>query len=137
MAAALLQRALPSMQVSSAGLAACVGHPADPWAIQLMQEIGIDISDHRGCQVVPRLWRAADLILVMDLPQQRKIESFYPIGRGKVARLGHFSGIDVPDPYGAGEPMFRHALQLIEVGVHDWTDRLTRLTAKSMAKVVA
>ena len=137
MAAALLQQALPSTQINSAGLAACIGVPADPWAVALMQELTLDISGHRGRQVSMPMLRAADLVLVMDVPQQRQLESHYPAGRGKISRFCHFGGRDVPDPYREGEQAFRLALQLIESGVADWTERLTRLSRKQTVKEVA
>lgn len=137
MAAALLQQALPTAKVVSAGLDACAYHPADSWSVKLMHELGIDITAHRGQQVTMSMLRAADLVLVMDAGQQRKLESFYPAGRGKISRLCHFSGQDVSDPYRRGEREFRAALQLIEAGVSEWTDRLTRLALKQPVREVA
>jgi len=137
MATALLRRAMPQQQIASAGLAACVGEPADRWALKLMRESGIDISAHRGRQVTQEMLGKADLVLVMEAVQQRQIEAFYPAGRGKISRLCHFSGQDVLDPYGRGEWVFRCALQVIESGVKEWTDRLTRLTHKQLVRDVA
>ena len=51
MAAAMLKHQLgeqTDVTVGSAGLGALVGYPADDHAIALMQERGLDISDHRG-----------------------------------------------------------------------------------------
>jgi len=137
MAAARLSRALPSMEIVSAGLAACVNMPADPWALKLMRDSGTDISAHRGRQVTLTMLAKAHLVLVMELAQQRQVESLYPAARGKVWRLGHFGGVEVPDPYGAGEQMFRTSLQLIDGGVKEWGDRLTRLAHQHLAREVA
>jgi protein-tyrosine phosphatase len=111
--------------------------PADPWAVTLMQELKLDISGHRGRQVTMPMLRAADLVLVMDVPQQRQLEAYYPAGRGKISRFCHFGGKDVPDPHREGEQAFRWALQLIESGVSEWAERLTRLSRKSMVREVA
>jgi protein-tyrosine phosphatase len=136
MAAALMQHARPSTRVVSAGLAACTGWPADPWAVKLMDEQGIDISAHRGQQVSIALLGRADLVLVMDTAQQRKLESLYPAGYGKISRLCQLSGQDVPDPYGEGGHAFRFALGLIEAGVAEWADRLNRLADKQLSRDV-
>ena len=59
--------------VRSAGLAALVGHKADPTACQLMMNKGIDISAHRACQLHAEMIRKTDLILVMELNQKHAI----------------------------------------------------------------
>ena len=71
MAEGLLAAALPDAQVSSAGLAAMVGHPADPIACELMHERGISIDAHRAQQISLDVCQRADLILVMDGEQRR------------------------------------------------------------------
>jgi protein-tyrosine phosphatase len=45
MAGGLLAHELPRARITSAGLGALVGRKADPIAIELMAERGIDISD--------------------------------------------------------------------------------------------
>ncbi len=71
MAEGLMASALPGRQVSSAGVGALVGHPADATATALMQEKGIDIQGHRARQISLDLCQRAELILVMDLEQRR------------------------------------------------------------------
>src|SRR5690606_19571912 len=88
MAEGLLKQRLPEKHIYSAGLGALVGHPADPLAIELMQQQGVDISDHRAQQINAQLVNQADLVLVMDLEQKRHVEKHYPASRGKVFRLG-------------------------------------------------
>jgi protein-tyrosine phosphatase len=69
MAEALLQRALrgqDGITVESAGLGALVGHPASDYSVELMAEMGIDITGHRARQIHPDMVRDADLVLVME-----------------------------------------------------------------------
>jgi protein-tyrosine phosphatase len=124
MAAALLSQRLsrldPAAAVESAGVAALVGEPADPLAVALMKERGIDLSRHRARQLTPELAGAFELILVMDEDQQRAAERIYPVGRGRIHRLGRFGAFDVPDPYGRPRPAFEASLSLIERGLAEF-----------------
>lgn len=124
MAAALLAAAAPELQVSSAGLGALVGRPADPLALRLMAERGIDMSGHRGAQVTRPLCVAADVILVMENEQRKRLEDLYPEVRGRVFRL---DDNDIPDPYRKPEAAFRLALAGISTGVQNWARKLKQI----------
>ena len=128
MAEALLRAKLGSgFQVSSAGLAALVGAPADPLAVEVMQERGHDITGHRGRQALPSLLEGADLILTMDQTQQKGVLRQYPQLRGRVHKLLQWHGHgDVEDPYMQEKDAFEQAYQKIELGVDDWAQRLVR-----------
>jgi protein-tyrosine phosphatase len=124
MAAALLGNQVidrPSFPaVESAGLAALVGDPADPLAVVLMQERGIDLTAHRARQLTPELASSSDLILVMEERHERAVEQIFPPARGRVHRLGRFGGFDIPDPYGKPRAAFESSLALIERGIEDF-----------------
>jgi protein-tyrosine phosphatase len=122
MAEALLASRLSGrgIAVSSAGLAALVGRPAQPDACALLADRGLDLSGHRARQLTPDLLRQADLVLVMTADQRRAVASLDPSARGRVYRLGHFGGFDVPDPYRQDRAAFERALALIERGVEDF-----------------
>ncbi|MEJ5990742.1 low molecular weight protein-tyrosine-phosphatase [Ramlibacter sp. PS3R-8] len=124
MAAALLAAAAPDLHVTSAGLGALVGHPADPLATRLMAERGVDIKSHRAVQVTRPLCVAADVILVMENAQRKRVEDLYPETRGRVFRLDEN---DVPDPYRKPEAAFRLALAGISTGVQSWTRKLKQI----------
>src|SRR5690349_7085287 len=99
--------------IESAGIAALVGHPADPLAIQLMREQGVDLSSHRARQLTPELIRQFDLILVMENGHQRAVEEILPAARGRVFPLGKWGGFEVPDPYRKDRAPFEQAAKLI------------------------
>jgi protein-tyrosine phosphatase len=124
MAAALLEQRLSSRSgdtvVQSAGFAALVGEPADPLAVALLRERGIDLSGHRARQLTPEMASAFNLILVMEEAHQRSVERIFPAGRGRIHRLGRFGGFDVPDPYGEPRSAFERSLSLIERGLDDF-----------------
>jgi protein-tyrosine phosphatase len=121
MAEALLRASMaashPSFVVESAGLAAMAGHPADPQAVALLAERGLDLSSHRARQLSPAMLARSDLVLVMDADQQRHVESLSPAARGRVHRLGRFGGFDIPDPYRRGRSAFEGSLARIQDGL--------------------
>ncbi|WP_234194544.1 MULTISPECIES: low molecular weight protein-tyrosine-phosphatase [Pseudacidovorax] len=128
MAEALFAQQLPGVAVSSAGIGALIGHGADPTALALMSERGIDIGAHRARQVSLAMCQETDLILTMDDAQKRFVEQSYPFVRGKVYRLGDAARLNVPDPYKLGREAFENALQLIDAGVQTWTERIRKLS---------
>lgn len=127
MAEGLLRQALPEVQTCSAGIAALVGHGADPIAVQIMAEAGVDITAHRARMLTDAIARDADLILVMDDMQKQHISMQYPYARGKVFRLGEAAKRDIPDPYRQEEEVFRTVYSMIENGVDQWVKRINSI----------
>ncbi|MDA7415480.1 low molecular weight phosphotyrosine protein phosphatase [Xenophilus arseniciresistens] len=123
----LLADALPHMDVSSAGLGALVGNPADPIAAELMTARGLDVGAHRARQINQAMCLQSDLILVMDDEQRRHVEARYPFAMGKVFRLGDAARINIPDPYRRGRSAFEQALQMIDAGAQAWAERIRRI----------
>lgn len=127
MAEAILAAALPGMTVSSVGIGALIGYPADETAQQLMLARGLDISGHRARQASREIVQRADMILVMDHQQRKYLEETYPGTTGKIFRLGEFSKRDVPDPYRKSQNAFEDALALIDEGVAAWAPRIQKI----------
>lgn len=128
MAEGLLKNALPNVQISSAGLGALVGHGADPIALSLMTEAGLDISAHRARSLTDQIARDADLILVMDEQQKQQIAQQYPYTRGKVFRLAEAAKQDIPDPYRQSPEVFQSVFAQIRSGVSEWTKRINSIS---------
>lgn len=113
-----------SVEIGSAGVAALVDFaPADP-VIALMQTRGLDVSRHRARQLSGELGTQYDLLLVMELGQQRYIEQTWPTLRGRVRRLGEFRQEDIADPYGLPDNVYAHCLSEIEACVDEWDEAL-------------
>ncbi len=127
MAQGLLAAALPDVKVHSAGLHAVSGMPADETAARLMQRRGIDISAHRAVQVNRQMCVQAEMVLVMETDQRKRLEALYPQACGRVFRLGEYTRRDIPDPYSQPEIAFRDALSLIDEGLREWLNRIQRI----------
>ncbi len=127
LAQVLLQRELPDIHISSAGLNATTGAMADPLSIQIAQENGLDLSGHRAQKVTSILCKQAELILVMEKSHKAQLESLNPSVRGKVYLIGHFGTFEIADPYRQPRAAFDLAWQGISLGVADWRGRIHQL----------
>lgn len=127
MAQGLLTAALPKLQVHSAGFGALVGMPADARAVRVMQSRGVDISAHRASQINRQMCVHADMVLVMETHQRKRLEELYPQVCGRVFRVGEYTKRDIPDPYRQPEKAFRDALSLIDEGLREWLHRIHRI----------
>jgi len=123
MAEGLLRRAQPTLDVNSAGVAALVGRPADPAAVALLGERGLDLSAHRARQLTAGMVEGVDLVLVMEKRHVADVEALTPAARGRVHLVGRFGGFEVPDPYRKDRAAFQEALALIERGLADYGRR--------------
>lgn len=121
----LLQHQQPQLKVFSSGIGALVGRPADPYSVELMQEKGIDLTDHCAQQINSVLVSASDLILTMEQGHVDAIMSKYPESRGKVHLIGKWSdNIEIPDPYKKDRAAFESASSVIESGLVAWQNKL-------------
>lgn len=128
LAQGLLAQRLPQHTVWSAGLVAMVGQAADPMAVALARDHGLDITAHRAQQISFFLCQCADLILVMERSHKAQLEAMFPQVRGKTFCLGQYGQFDVADPYQQGQDAFDTAYAAIERGVADWVPRIMKIT---------
>ena len=112
------------IRIHSAGIGALVNHPADPFAVELMEEMGIDITAHRARQISPEIIADSELILTMEGWQQQEVERKYPFSKGRVFTLGKWSNLEIDDPYKKPREAFEEALKGIRKGVVDWVEYL-------------
>ena len=119
-----LKKNHPNLHIESAGLSAMVGHAADEKALTCMNSKQIDMRSHIAKQINADLIKTADLILVMSSNQQKHIENTWPFAKGKVFRLGHWQGQNVPDPYKLDQAFFEQTCNNIESYVSDWQSHI-------------
>ena len=126
-AEALLRQQFPDKTISSAGLGALMGYPADPLSIEVSAEQGVDLSAHRARQLSSWMCQAADMILVMEQRHKVEVEQLHPLVRGKVFRLGELGKFDIEDPHRKPREAFDTAYAHIARGVADWVPRIRLL----------
>ncbi len=103
----------PDVRVLSAGLGAFDGQPASPPAVEVLREIGIDLSDFTSQMVRPELLREADFILTMTRQQLDTIQMLYPFAAEKTFLLREFEDAepgesrDIQDPIGGSTALYR------------------------------
>ena len=97
-----------------------VGHKKKKKAIHCMDQFNIDMRSHIAKQINASLIKQADLILVMSTNQAQHIEKQWPFAKGKVFRLGHWQGKNVPDPYQHDQDFFNESCKNISNYVQDW-----------------
>lgn len=124
LAEALLAKNFPSLNISSAGLSAMVGYPADSNSIEVAIENGLDISLHKARQVDAIMCQSADLILVMERFHRSLLVQRFPLAQGKVFCI---SDVDIEDPYKKSKIFFNKAYNEILLGVNSWSPKLNKL----------
>lgn len=117
----------PAKWVTSAGIGALVGKPADETAQAILAEQGIDASGHRARQVTADMLTDADLILAMEEKHLKKLYQLAPQIRGRAFLVGKWQDDQpVPDPYRQQRPAFEHAFKLIDQATNAWLKYLDK-----------
>ncbi|EIB98245.1 MULTISPECIES: protein-tyrosine-phosphatase [Pantoea] len=123
----LFKRALPDLDVRSAGLGALVGHPADQTASDVAAAQGLSLDGHQAQQLTAEMCRQADLILVMEKRQIEQVNRIDPAARGKTMLLGHWlNQKEIADPYRKSREAFEEIYGLLENATQKWVNVLSR-----------
>lgn len=113
------------LQVSSAGMGALVGHPADALAAEVAASNGVSLNGHVARQFNPALGREQDLILVMDPDFRTAIAADAPELLGRVMLYDHWSGgTGIPDPHGHSRAFHEHVFTRIAQATQAWSGSL-------------
>lgn len=103
------------VQARSAGTLGLIDRPADPKAVTVCREVGVDLGDHRSQGVTEELLAWADRVLVMELEHATHLRSYYTNAGEKVLQLAQLGGrADIPDPLGGWTFTFRSTRRLLE-----------------------
>ena len=113
------------VEVRSGGVLGIIDKPADPLAVRVMEELGIDISDHRSGGIDDALVDWADHILVMELNHTMRLRERHPAANDKTLMLGTFGGMmQVEDPIGGWRWKFRRCRDDLLRCVRGFMDQL-------------
>lgn len=123
----LLQLALPDVTVTSAGLGALVGKPADVTASEVAKAKGVSLDGHAARQFTPELAVGQDLILVMESGHKQEIARISPHLSGRVMLFDQFTGgKGIADPYRRSHEFHESVFSQINAAAAAWAVRLKR-----------
>jgi protein-tyrosine phosphatase len=97
--------------VHSAGIAAMMGGPAAPEAVDTAREFGADLTGHQTQPITRELLGLADYVIAMTRGHSRALTSAGAVG--PAPRLLARDGSDVPDPIGASPEVYRECARQI------------------------
>jgi protein-tyrosine phosphatase len=101
----------------SAGLAAADGIAASRAAIEVMDEIGVNMRKHRSRELTGGMIDNATIILVMTGAHAAELKQRFPKAGDRVHLLGSFNKNakekEIPDPVGAGVEVYRRTMNSI------------------------
>jgi glycine hydroxymethyltransferase len=126
MAEGILRQAIQGRgvyRVLSAGLGACDGQPPSPYAVQAVQELGIDITQIRSRILSPELVQQADYIFGMTHSHVETVMLLYPQAAEKTFLLREFDETldqfekDISDPIGGSYDVYVTCRDQIEQGI--------------------
>lgn len=125
-----LKSVFPNKHISSAGLAALVGHDMDAQARKVAEQQGLFCPKHRARQLTRELCHEADLILVMEQRHRDGVSQLCPEARGKVFLLGQSSAAantsaDIADPYQKSDAFFDTTYTQLQLACQAWVKRLS------------
>jgi len=118
------QRLRCVLPVTSVGIEARPGSPADPVAVELFAERGIDLSGHRARRFHAITAMRHELVLVMEPEHQRRILLAAPALAGRVHLLGRWGVGPIEDPHGGSRPEYEHCLAGLERSVMAWLKKV-------------
>jgi protein-tyrosine phosphatase len=108
---------IDGVRVSSAGLSARTGKPADPRAAQAARAYGISLESHRAQLLTPAIVTDADVLVVMDYWNEAQLLSKFPRTSSKIYFLGSCSQsadpIDIGDPYDRDDAFLRNCFERV------------------------
>ncbi|MBV8216272.1 MAG: serine hydroxymethyltransferase [Verrucomicrobia bacterium] len=124
MAEGLFERMIaerPDLRILSAGVSTYPGQPPSAHAVEVLAELGVDISQHRSRPLSEKVIDEADWIVAMTRSHLDSIIYLFPRAAEKVYLLREFEpgaeSLDVADPIGMGLEAYRAARDIIRNGL--------------------
>ena len=120
------------IETISAGTLVLQQEPANPKAIKVLEDMGIDITPHTSQALTFELAQEADLILTMTQRHKEQIIQMEPNLKGKVFTLLEFAQgeerddvtLDIADPFGLSMEEYRKTAEEIKEALERVLERL-------------
>jgi protein-tyrosine phosphatase len=113
------------LDVFSAGVSAWDHAPASPQAVQVMQEYGMDLSDHLSQQVNPDMVRKSSCVLALTDRHKRLLTDTCPDHSSRIHLISR-NGLDINDPFGGPVELYRQCAAQIAENLRLWLPDLLR-----------
>ena len=121
----LLRQLLPELEVTSAGIQALVGKPADKTASEVAAAHGLSLHGHEARQFSAAIGAAHDLILVMEQGHKREIARAAPQLAGRVMLFDKWTGErGIADPYLRPKDFHERTFAALSEAAQGWAKRL-------------
>ncbi|MEW6744987.1 MAG: low molecular weight protein arginine phosphatase [Planctomycetota bacterium] len=126
-ARSLLQERGLDAEVFSAGTFGIEDHPAAADAIDVLSEIGIDLTPHRSRGIVPNLLRGCDIVVVLAPEHEAVIRTYFPDLTARIDRLWEYTDrpgrlTEIADPYGGERSEFVRCRDELLECVRNWIE---------------
>jgi protein-tyrosine-phosphatase len=132
LARAASQRFGTPVEARSGGTLGLLAQPADPEAVAVCAELGVDVSTHESAGVDVDAMNWADWVLVMEMRHADILRDKFPRQAEKVLLLGTFGGRpEIADPLGAPRARFRACRDEIGRAVDTLVARLPKDGARA------
>ncbi|GAC1516770.1 MAG: low molecular weight protein arginine phosphatase [Gemmatimonadaceae bacterium] len=121
------ERAMPEVDVASAGTSAWEGAPASDGALLVGIERGIDLSAHRARQVTRNMLTDVDAVLAMGPHHLERVEALGGAGKAHLLTAYASHGATeraISDPIGGELDIYRATCDELEREVSKLLDRL-------------
>lgn len=107
------------VMILSAGIAAMTGGQASQEAVAVMNEQGVDLSDHESQPLTERLVRFADLILTMTKGHRDAIITQWPEAAERTFLVARDQA-DITDPIGGTAQLYHQCAAQIDAHLEHW-----------------
>lgn len=101
---------LDEYEIVSAGIFAKEGVPASSEAIEVMNEVGLDLNDHQARKVTREILENATWVVTMSQSHSEYIVELHPEIKPQVVSVYEFAGQEpreISDPFGGGVNVYR------------------------------
>ena len=112
-ALAATRYAPPGFTFASAATGGLPGRPASAPAVRVMQEIGIDITDHVSQDVFTAITEDPDFIYCMTESHRDRLRALRPAWSGRIFLLDP-EGVAIDDPYTLDDDTYRRVRDEID-----------------------
>jgi protein-tyrosine-phosphatase len=123
----LQEKNINNIEVYSSGIYAMQGDGSTEEAIEVMEEYGVDLKQHRATITSKSNIQQMDLILCMTASHKQTLIQMYPNLTNKIYTLKEYVGIneiDIQDPWGYGIVTYRYCAAEIDTCLEKLIEKL-------------